>query len=71
MQTYTTSICVSERAANKHINDNIDQFMNDFGPSVYEHIGMEILKIFHKAVITVKYKDIFDDVKCPTLYTYY
>jgi hypothetical protein len=40
--------------------------LKDFGPTVFEHIGMEIHKIFHHAATAIKYKDIFDDVECPS-----
>jgi hypothetical protein len=64
MQTYTTSICVSESAAHKYLNDNSEKFLKDVGPHVFEEMGMVIHKMFQHATTEIKYKDIFDDVKC-------
>jgi hypothetical protein len=66
MQNYTTSICVSESATKKYLIDNFDKLLDEVGPHVFEGIGMEIHKILHHAATAIKYKDIFDDVECPT-----
>jgi hypothetical protein len=64
MKTYNAFICVSESEANKFINDNLETVLSDFGPYVFDALGMVIHKIFSHAATTVKYKDIFE-VECP------
>jgi hypothetical protein len=64
MQTYSTSICVSESATKKYLIDNFDKLLDEVGPHLFEGIGMVIHKIFHHATTAIKYKDIFDDVEC-------
>jgi hypothetical protein len=64
MQTYSTSICVSERAANKHLTDNFEHVLDDVGTHVHDAVGMVMHQMFHHAATEIKYKDLFDDVEC-------